>query len=103
MAQFKYDKIGMNSVVIGSLVNTLSELKNINFLLESTSIPDDFSQKNRIISLKNKVNDSIRIINNLNDKLNNTNRLLSNLNNELQNEILLIENYSINMRQSAIK
>ena len=103
MAKLNYDKSSAENLVNSNLDNSINDLKSISSVFNQTIIPYDFAYKTYLTQTSEVIKSYISEISNLNQKMRNSYKTLSNINEEIKKELSGIENYSISLRQSAIK
>lgn len=103
MAKLNYDKSNAENLVNTYLDSSISNLKNVLSVFNQSSVPYDFKYKNYLTQTSEKISTYINEINNLNQKMRNSYKTFSSINDASKNDLIGIENYSISLRQSAIK
>lgn len=103
MARMNCDRSNAESLVNSRLDNSITNLKNISSVFNQTVIPYDFKYKTYLTQTSEAIISYINEVNSLNQKMRDSYKTLSNINEEIKRELSGIENYSISLRQSAIK
>lgn len=103
MAKIYFDKNNLKCLVSPDLEKSINNLKKAVSTSNMLYIPYDFNYRNYLQSLGSKLQRNIDTINNINNIIKNSSKAYSNINNDISDQISDIENYSISLRQSAIK
>lgn len=103
MTKIYFDEESLARLVNTGLYNSLDKIKNAIQISSSLSIPSGFMYKQSLNSLDENLKSNFNSINSVYNTIKNSTTRFSQINSELNYSISNIENYSIPMRQSAIK
>lgn len=98
-----FEESGLNNLINGRLECAKNNLNRANRISNQLNIPNDFKYRIYLYNLKNSLNSDYSDVNNILNIIKNSSRSFNNIENDLNYSLSGIENYSINMRQSAIK
>ena len=103
MSKIYLDEMRFKSYINNNLEKSISLLKEIMNIAKSLDIPYDFDYKNYLKNLDDSVKSNLDVIYNLHEKIKGDCKQYNNINDDVNNRVGGIENYSISLRQSAIK
>ncbi len=98
-----FEESELNNLINGRLECAKNNLNRANRISNQLNIPNDFKYRIYLYNLKNSLNSDYSDVNNILNIIKNSSRSFNNIENDLNYSLSGIENYSINMRQSAIK
>lgn len=103
MAKVYYDERNLSGLVnvgLESSINTLTKAIDISSVLY---IPYDFKYRSYLKSLDDNLKENLNSINKIYSTINESSKVYSNISDSVNSGVNGIENYSISLRQSAIK
>lgn len=103
MTKIYFDESGLTRLVNGGLYNSINNLRKAIEISGMLYIPYDFNYRNYLKSLDDNLKSDLNIINNVYNTIKNSSSNFSNIKDNLNSKVNGIENYSISLRQSAIK
>ena len=103
MAKINFDETSLKNHINGNIESSILALKNAKYIASILSVPYEFDYSSYLKNLDDNINSDLNEINEIYNKIKRHSKKFSNINNELKNDIIEIENYSISLRQSAIK
>ena len=103
MTKIYLDNNSSNSYVTDNLSNAITNLKASKSLASVLNIPYGFEYKNYLRKLDDNLQTDLNIINGIYKKIKNDSKKYIKIRDEFENNLNGIENYSISLRQSAIK
>ena len=103
MAKIYYDERNLNRLVNVGLESSINNLRNAIETSSMLNVPYDFKYRSYLKSLDDNLKNNLSSINNIYSTLKNSSKVYSNISNSVNSDVSGIENYSISLRQSAIK
>lgn len=103
MAKIYFDESSLNRLVNVGLDNSINNLRKAIEISSMLYIPYDFKYRSYLKTLDDNLKLNLNSINGIYNTIKNSSRTYSKINNDINSEIRDIENYSISLRQSAIK
>lgn len=103
MAKINFDETSLKNYINGNFDSSILALKNAKYIASILSVPYEFDYNNYLKKLDDNINADLNAINEIYNKIKRHSKQFSNINSELNNDIIGIENYSVSLRQSAIK
>lgn len=103
MTKIYLDETSIKNYINGSLENAITRLKEAKSVANALSIPYEFNYRSYLKNLDEKIDSDLDSIGEVYNKIKEHSKRYSNINNDVNNSISEIENYSISLRQSAIK
>lgn len=103
MTKIYYEDTGINNLVKPRLENSINSLKSSIKLSSQLYIPYGFRYRNYLNSLNDNLKSDLNIISDVYDFIKRSSNGFQNINDRLNLDIYNIDNYSISLRQSAIK
>ena len=103
MSKIYFDESSLNRLVNVGLDNSINNLRKAIEISSMLYIPYDFKYRSYLKSLDDNLKANLNSINNIYSTIKNSSKVYSNINNEVNSQVAGIENYSIALRQSAIK
>ena len=103
MAKIYLDENGVKNYVNNYLESAISLVNNSKNIAKSLSIPYDFDYRRYLKDLDDKLTEDLNELNRVYNKIKTHSAYYTYANNDLYEDLRGIENYSISLRQSAIK
>ena len=99
----RYDERNLNRLVNVGLESSINNLRNAIETSSMLNIPYDFKYRSYLKSLDDNLKNNLSGINNIYSIIKNSSKVYSNISNSVDSDLSGIENYSISLRQSAIR
>ncbi len=103
MAKIYFEEEGLERLVNTGLYNCLEKIEKAIQISNTLSVPSGFIYSQNLNSLDEGFKSNFNSIKSVYNVIKGSNKKISEINNELNFDISSIENYSIPLRQSAIK
>lgn len=103
MSKIYFDESSLTRLVNVGLDNSINNLRKAIETSSMLYIPYDFKYRNYLKSLDDNLNANLNSISGIYNTIKNSSKAYSNIANETNSQVSGIENYSISLRQSAIK
>ena len=103
MTKIYYEETGINNLIKPKLENSINNLKDSIKLSNQLYIPYAFRYRNYLNLLKDSLKTDLNTINQIYEFISKSSNGFQNINDKLNLGIYNIDNYSISLRQSAIK
>lgn len=105
MTKIYYDDSSLSGYISEGLKKAVSALERAKAIANALSVPWDFyyNSKNYLYSLDDKIKSDIDRVSGVHKRITNLSKAYNLIGDELNQNVSGIENYSISLRQSAIK
>lgn len=103
MAKIYYDEGNLNRLVNVGLESSINNLRKAIETSSMLYIPYEFRYRGYLKSLDDNLKANLNSINGIYSTLKESSKVYSNISNSINSDVSGIENYSISLRQSAIK
>lgn len=103
MTKIYFDESGLQRLVNSNLEKSINNLEKIVETSSILSIPYDFKYRNYLQTLDNSIKEDLEKVKNVYNIIKKSSNVFINVKDELESDISNIENYSVSLRQSAIK
>lgn len=103
MSKIYFDESSLTRLVNVGLDNSINNLRKAIEISSMLYIPYDFKYINYLKSLDDNLKANLNSISGICNTIKNSSKAYSNISNETNSQVSGIENYSISLRQSAIK
>ena len=103
MAKIYFDEGNLIRLVNVGLESSINNLRDAIGTSSMLSVPYDFKYRSYLKSLDDNLKNNLSAINNIYSTIKESTKTYSNISNNVNSDTSGIENYSISLRQSAIK
>ena len=103
MAKIYFDESSLNRLVNVGLDSSINNLRKAIEISSMLYIPYDFKYRSYLKSLDDNLKVTLNSVSGIYNTIKNSSKVYSNIENEINSQVNGIENYSISLRQSAIK
>lgn len=103
MSKIYFDETSFNRMLNERLETTISLLNEAKYIAGALNIPYDFNYRNYLNKLDDNIKQDMNTINVVYIKIKDDAKKYTLINDELNKNISAIEDYSISLRQSAVK
>ena len=103
MAKICFDENSLNRLVNVGLDSSINNLRKAIEISSMLYIPYDFRYRSYLKSLDDNLKANLNSLNSIYNTIKSSSKVYSNIENETNSQVSDIENYSISLRQSAIK
>ena len=103
MAKIYFEESNLNRLVNVGLESSINNLRKAIETSSMLSIPYEFKCRSYLNSLDNNLKTNLNTINSVYNTIKDSAKTYSNISNDVNSNVSGIENYSISLRQSAIK
>lgn len=103
MAKIYFDDTNLNRFVNVGLDSSIDNIRRAIEISSMLYIPYDFKYRDYLKSLDDNLKNDLNTVNGVYSTIKSSSKTYSNIDNDVNSQIKGIENYSISLRQSAIK